>query len=194
MKYTEHYQLNQWDAADRVLREDFNRDNAKVDAALAKCASDHVCSRLLHTVVPSDTPRFDLDVSTLDLTAFQELILYSEAFVYKRYDYTYLRCNGQSNGYFNGDTEYTRLADISCSYTGGAYSRTSLILTQNAIYAAGNGGNWENQKYLSRQSGESIACQLSPEALTTLNIVVFNGNDPAQLKAGSSFTLYGLRR
>ena len=86
MKYTEHYQLNQWDAADRVLREDFNRDNAKVDAALAKCASDHVCSRLLHTVVPSDTPRFDLDVSTLDLTAFQELILYSEAFVYKRYD------------------------------------------------------------------------------------------------------------
>ena len=191
MKYTEHYQLNQWDAADRVLREDFNRDNAKVDAALAKCASDHVCSRLLHTVVPSDTPRFDLDVSTLDLTAFQELILYGEAFVY---DYTYLRCNGQSNGYFNGDTEYTRLADISCSYTGGAYSRTSLILTQNAIYAAGNGGNWENQKYLSRQSGESIACQLSPEALTTLNIMVFNGNDPAQLKAGSSFTLYGLRR
>ena len=172
MKYTEHYQLNQWDAADRVLREDFNRDNAKVDAALAKCASDHVCSRLLHTVVPSDTPRFDLDVSTLDLTAFQELILYSEAFVYKRYDYTYLRCNGQSNG----------------------YSRTSLILTQNAIYAAENGGNWENQKYLSRQSGESIACQLSPEALTTLNIMVFNGNDPAQLKAGSSFTLYGLRR
>ena len=34
MKYTEHYQLNQWDAADRVLREDFNADNAKLDAAL----------------------------------------------------------------------------------------------------------------------------------------------------------------
>ena len=194
MNYTKNYQLSQWEPADRVLRTDFNEDNRKIDAALTKCASDHVCSRLLHAVVPSDTPRFDLDVSTLDLTAFQELILYGEAFVYKQYDYTCLRCNGESHGYFNSDTEYTRLADIPCSYTGGAYSRTNLILTQDTIYATGSGGNWENQKYISRQSDLSIACQLSPEALTTLNIMVFNGNDPAQLKAGSSFTLYGLRR
>ena len=34
MTKTEHYQLNQWDAADRVLREDFNSDNAKIDAAI----------------------------------------------------------------------------------------------------------------------------------------------------------------
>ena len=34
MKYTKNYQLNQWDAADRVLREDFNRDNAAIEAAL----------------------------------------------------------------------------------------------------------------------------------------------------------------
>ena len=36
MTKTEHYQLNQWDAADRVLREDFNSDNQKIDAALAE--------------------------------------------------------------------------------------------------------------------------------------------------------------
>ena len=36
MTKTEHYQLNQWDAADRVLREDFNSDNQKIDAALAQ--------------------------------------------------------------------------------------------------------------------------------------------------------------
>ncbi len=52
MKYTEHYQLNQWDAADRVLREDFNRDNAAVDAALAKCVSNHVYSRLFACSCP----------------------------------------------------------------------------------------------------------------------------------------------
>ena len=34
MTKTEHYQLNQWDAADPVRREDFNADNAAVDAAL----------------------------------------------------------------------------------------------------------------------------------------------------------------
>ena len=35
MTKTEHYQLNQWDASDRVLIADFNADNAKIDAALA---------------------------------------------------------------------------------------------------------------------------------------------------------------
>ena len=32
--YTEHYGLCQWEAADQVLREEFNEDNAKVDTAL----------------------------------------------------------------------------------------------------------------------------------------------------------------
>lgn len=34
MEQTENYQLSQWDGEDRILREDFNADNAKVDAAL----------------------------------------------------------------------------------------------------------------------------------------------------------------
>ena len=35
MEQTTHYQLNQWAASDRIQREDFNADNAKIDAALA---------------------------------------------------------------------------------------------------------------------------------------------------------------
>ena len=34
MTKTENYQLNQWDAADPIRREDFNSDNAAIDAAL----------------------------------------------------------------------------------------------------------------------------------------------------------------
>ena len=34
MNYTENYRLNQWDAEDRILREDFNRDNANVESGL----------------------------------------------------------------------------------------------------------------------------------------------------------------
>lgn len=37
---TEHYQLSLWEAADQVLRTDFNTDNAKVDAALADLAEE----------------------------------------------------------------------------------------------------------------------------------------------------------
>jgi len=35
MQKTQHYQLNQWDAQDSVIRTDFNADNAKIDAALS---------------------------------------------------------------------------------------------------------------------------------------------------------------
>ena len=33
--YTEHYQLSQWQPQDRVLRTEFNQDNAKLDGAIA---------------------------------------------------------------------------------------------------------------------------------------------------------------
>ncbi|NBI11902.1 hypothetical protein D1641_18210 [Colidextribacter sp. OB.20] len=35
MNTTTNYQLNQWDASDRVQRVDFNADNAKIEAALS---------------------------------------------------------------------------------------------------------------------------------------------------------------
>ena len=35
MQKTNNYQLNQWEPADKISREDFNRDNAAIDAALA---------------------------------------------------------------------------------------------------------------------------------------------------------------
>ena len=34
MQKTTNYQLNQWDKTDRIMMEDFNADNAKIDAAL----------------------------------------------------------------------------------------------------------------------------------------------------------------
>lgn len=45
MNKTEKYQLNQWEKTDRIMMEDFNADNAKLEAALAdleekKCGTD----------------------------------------------------------------------------------------------------------------------------------------------------------
>lgn len=39
MEQTSNYQLSQWDAEDRILREDFNADNVKTEAALAELAT-----------------------------------------------------------------------------------------------------------------------------------------------------------
>lgn len=40
--YTEHYGLCQWEATDQVRREEFNEDNAKVDATLQELKSADV--------------------------------------------------------------------------------------------------------------------------------------------------------
>ena len=47
---TTNYQLNQWVKSDRVLMEDFNADNAKIDAALASKASTSALSSLQSVV------------------------------------------------------------------------------------------------------------------------------------------------
>lgn len=38
MTQTEQFQLNQWEKSDRIMMEDFNADNAKLEVALAKQA------------------------------------------------------------------------------------------------------------------------------------------------------------
>ena len=42
--YTSSYQLCQWEAGDKVLRTDFNGDNAKIDAAL-KANADAIAAK-----------------------------------------------------------------------------------------------------------------------------------------------------
>lgn len=39
MNYTERFKLSQWDKSDQIRMEDFNADNAKIDAALAAASS-----------------------------------------------------------------------------------------------------------------------------------------------------------
>ena len=39
MTKTTNYQLNQWAKSDRIMMDDFNADNQKIDAALAACGN-----------------------------------------------------------------------------------------------------------------------------------------------------------
>ena len=49
--HTTNYDLNQWEGTDKVLRTEFNADNAKIDAAL-KANADAI--RLLNEAAPAD--------------------------------------------------------------------------------------------------------------------------------------------
>ena len=56
MRKTEQYQLNQWDRSDRILMEDFNGDNARIDAALAA----------LRTLGAGESARLDAALAALE--------------------------------------------------------------------------------------------------------------------------------
>ena len=57
-KYTENFQLSQWEKADKVLMEDFNADNAKIDAAI-KAVDAKADALAAGKVEPSEIARLE---------------------------------------------------------------------------------------------------------------------------------------
>ena len=86
MTKTTNYQLNQWAKPDRVMMDDFNADNAKIDAALkanadaiaaettARVAGDALV-KLKEITVTSEIAQIDMDFSDIDLRSFSKLII-----------------------------------------------------------------------------------------------------------------------
>ena len=80
---TEHYGLNQWVKSDEVLMEDFNEDNAKIEAAFQQVEIDLAAldSRKLEwepikTVICEEaTAQFDFDVSDIDWGAYRYVLM-----------------------------------------------------------------------------------------------------------------------
>ena len=86
MTKTTNYQLNQWAKPDRVMMDDFNADNAKIDAALkanadaiaaettARVAGDALV-KLVDLTLQEETQKWDIDLSGIDLSEYQKLIV-----------------------------------------------------------------------------------------------------------------------
>ena len=84
LNQTANYQLCQWDPTDRILMEDFNKDNEKIDAALkanadaiaaevtARAAGD-VYVKLLDMTTEAAAQTITVDLSQLDLSPYQYL-------------------------------------------------------------------------------------------------------------------------
>lgn len=60
MEYTSKYQLSQWSAEDRILRTDFNADNAKIEAALSSLGQAQTLDSV-NLSAASNTFSFDLN-------------------------------------------------------------------------------------------------------------------------------------
>lgn len=123
MTKTEHYQLNQWDAGDRVLRTDFNADNAVLDAALHGLAQRGVLTKLKSFTVDrtiTGTASFDMDVGDIEWGAWQ--LVYAD-FALKGSGYMLLYPNGNkdaaySSGYVTSNSYDSLAGMIGCGADG----------------------------------------------------------------------------
>ena len=68
MKKTTNYQLNQWAKTDRIMMDDFNADNAKIDAALlSKLGAAELIGECVNE---SRSDRIGVDLSALDWSRY----------------------------------------------------------------------------------------------------------------------------
>lgn len=127
MLQTTNYQLNQWEKSDRILMEDFNRDNEKLDSALQAIQDGCLVKGLVNVTTEQDANQVDVNLSGIDLTVYQEL------WVYIRYNeateaaYIKIRLNGLDSGYTNGSNTYDYLNLISLNTSIGLVKITPLL-------------------------------------------------------------------
>ena len=97
MTKTTNYQLNQWDENDYVKREDFNADNAKIDAALQALAEGAAAKKLGEWTLDAAANQFSVPLTGIAPGEYARLRLF---FTGKNCEEEYgLRVNGVTSGY-----------------------------------------------------------------------------------------------
>ena len=111
MTKTTNYQLNQWAKPDRVMMDDFNADNAKIDAAL-KANADAIAAETAARIADDPYPticevvtaqakaQVSMDLSAVDLTEYSHIDLTIDPPAPVSSSYSVLvRPNGLTSGY-----------------------------------------------------------------------------------------------
>ncbi len=97
MRKTANYDLCQWDAEDRILRENFNSDNEKIDAAIADA---NPLQDLGTVVLEQNGSELNLDLSGVDWSQYWEVRVYFELAGTGNGTLN-IRFNHATSGYFN---------------------------------------------------------------------------------------------
>ena len=111
MTKTTNYQLNQWAKSDRVMMDDFNADNATIDAAL-KANADAIAAETAARIADDPYPticevvtaqakaQVSMDLSAVDLTEYSHIDLTIDPPAPVSSSYSVLvRPNGLTSGY-----------------------------------------------------------------------------------------------
>ena len=183
MKKTQHYGLCQWDAEDRILREDFNRDNEKIEEALKEFQGALPYVKLLDVTTEAEAQQVDLDVSQIDFSPYRRFELEAEIAT----DGKTMRVlvNGLSEGYLYHNSNGQ---ERSCNYLAEVGTcRFCFLSRYNADEQISGMNPW-----WSRYGFEDRYCvaPITWRELTAVNLIAGNGG---KIPAGSRFQLFGLK-
>lgn len=191
-KKTENIQLNQWEPQDNFLREEFNEDNRRLDAALGELR--HVT--LLDVTTESEAAQVDLDLSAVDFLEYLRLEFYVLDCTAK--NCVWLRTNGISEGYsyyYNNGSNTTTLSYMCQLFLEVHPIRYNFCFPAKGIPVAMEGqmlrrtvasdGTVTNERSLI-----SGASPVTWEDLKSLNFVGLNCTIPA----GVRFILLGVKK
>ena len=196
MNTTQNYSLNQWEASDRVMRTDFNSDNAKIDAAL-KAVTDVAAScpyRKLKSITTAATvQQVDIDMSDINPTDYLKFEIYVAFSSASTGSYASFLCNGLASGYKRGDgianaLVYT-MADI--NKTGYRGSTCFEVYIGSAVTGCSRSmGEQYNSgaTYLFTMLDPAVC---APSALNAFNITT-GGID--NVGAGTKIEIYGVMK
>jgi hypothetical protein len=183
MNKTKNYALNQWGPTDPIRRQDFNRDNAVLDAALAQAAERELCTTLQEVTLTEKASQYTLDLSDVDWSAWRCVVLETDI----------LAGNGSGSASLtpNGLTSISNLAGIPGSaWANGLIAQLDLP-GRSAVVFLPLKNKTRNISCVSLTSIFSVgrANGLSYASLKTLVISVENNS----FLAGSTFRLLGIR-
>lgn len=175
MKQTSNYQLNQWEMTDRIQMEDFNRDNEKVDAALAaKLGGVELIQEIsITSSFNSYSGPFPIDLSNIDWNQWKIVILLADC-----------KIGGTPD---SGDRTYL-YSNASTLLFGDLAKRTPGSLC--AVFFPRNDGT-RPMHVLTFPYGEITSSDSGYNTLTSFNLVY--AGTGGQINAGSKVLLLGIR-
>ena len=199
MDQTNHYQLSQWESTDRILMENFNGDNAKIDAALkanadavVQAASAFPVQKLADYTAEAAGRQLDIPLTGVDCGAYHELWVYAAPGTGTTASQMMLRVNGLTAYIRNGNTR-DWLAGMSlatpdpwecdCLF----HLRLGRAITGECAYTFQYLSDFRSNSF-----GDRYVADLSPSALTSIQLYSFE--DGQVLGAGTQVGIYGLKR
>lgn len=206
---TANLHLNQWTADDPVLREDFNADNAAIDAAF----SNMLYSKLREVTLSQGAQAVELDLSGIDPDDYAELQIFMELKAAAN--------DTQPDTIVYFDTETTTATHVMNAFLYGTNSlsgnaKTTLIgntsdnatmppsmwvIRLQASPVAGNGfrivrGSWDCASYHGAAYAQGGIFTLYANTFTKMVVKkLYAGNGySADIAAGSKIKVYGVRK